>query len=140
MRIYVIIFILLASACSGTKVYHFESRHYLHLKLTLSKSGQKFEIANSSKELQPFGFLITGSWKRLSDTSLQLLADTNAYYKPFFDNSRVAVPSAAFDWEIYKLYGNSYLFPFFVIDTVYELENRKKIQLDKIIFEKGLKK
>lgn len=136
MKLYLLFFIAMFFSCTAHKTYYYDSRHYLHLKLSLMKKGQQFRIINSRKELQPFGFEIKGVWRRISDSTLLLNADSNVYNRLSFPDSLIVNATNEFDWEKYKQYGNNYIFPFFRTDTLYEINSEKSVRLGKLFFKK----
>jgi hypothetical protein len=104
------------------------------LKLIVAKKNQEFKIINSRRELQPFGFLINGNWRRISDSTLLLIADSNVYNNHTLPDSFIVKRTGEFDWEMYKKYGNNYIFPFFRADTLYELNHKKNVRIGTLVF------
>ena len=134
MKFYPLLLAVLFFSCSGSKTYYYDSRHYLHLKLIVATKNQEFKIINSRRELQPFGFLINGNWRRISDSALLLVADSNVYNMHILPDSFIVKTTGEFNWEMYKKYGNNYIFPFFRTDTLYELRYKKNVRLGTLVF------
>lgn len=134
MRFFLFLLTLLFFSCSGSKTSYYDGRHYLHLKLLVAKKNQEFKIINSRRELQPFGFLINGNWRRISDSTLILVADSNVYNHCILPDSFIVKATDDFNWEIYNKYGNNYIFPFFRTDTLYELNHKKNVRIGTLFF------
>jgi hypothetical protein len=136
MKFYLFLITAFFFSCSGSRIYHYDRRHYLHLKLVVMKKNNEFKIINSRKELQPFGFSINGNWSRLSDSMLLLIADSNTYSSHILPDSSIVKINDEFNWELYKKYGNNYIFPFFKTDTLYELNNKQSVRFRQIVFKR----
>lgn len=136
MKFYLLFVTVVFFSCAGSKTYYYDSNHYLHLKFIIETKNQEFKIINSRRELQPFGFTINGNWLRVSDSMLLLIADSNTYSNHMLPDSLIVKTTDEFNWEVYKKYGNNYIFSFFKTDTLYELNNKRGVQLGKLVFKK----
>jgi hypothetical protein len=123
---------LLFSCASSRSSYYYYGQHYLDLVLVLNKS-KEFEIVNLRRKTQPFGFSITGTWVRLSDSAIQLNVNASKGISSVFLDSIALKQEDNFNWETYRKYGNNYLFPYFKVDTLYEFNKKRNVRLRQII-------